>query len=129
MPQLLAEVAAGEAEVYYFDGVHPTHNTKTGRGWIRKGTDFDIDCNSGRKRVNINGEVRATKPEHVVYDVAESINAQSTSECVANYSKSIPQKRFIKSVIMTVTIAVSGYKNGPMSSALNLCFYHRIRPI
>ncbi|MEM7572751.1 MAG: winged helix-turn-helix domain-containing protein [Bacteroidota bacterium] len=78
LPGLLTEVTTGMAEVYYADGVHPTHNTKTGRGWIRKGQDFEVDCNSGRKRVNINGAVRATKPEHLVYDVTDSINAQST---------------------------------------------------
>ena len=71
LPELLEEVAAGNAEVYFADGAHPTHNTKTGRGWIRKGQDFEIDCNSGRKRVNINAAIRATKPEHLVYDVAE----------------------------------------------------------
>jgi len=78
LPGLLKEVEALKAELYYLDCTHPTHNTKTGRGWIRKGEDFTIDCNSGRKRVNINGAVRATKPEHLVYDITESVNAQST---------------------------------------------------
>ena len=62
--------------IYFADGCHPTHNTKTSRGWIRRGQDFEIDCNSGRKRVNINGAVRASKPEHLVYDVTDTINAQ-----------------------------------------------------
>ena len=93
LPGLLAEVAAGTAEVYYADGVHPTHNTKTGRGWIRKGRDFEIDCNSGRKRVNINGAVRATKPEHLVYDVTDSINAQSTRRVCRQLLKKHPRKK------------------------------------
>ena len=78
LPELLDEVKSGKAEVYYADGTHPTHNTKTGRGWIRKGQTFKVDCNSGRKRVNINAAVRATKPEHLVFDIADCINAQST---------------------------------------------------
>lgn len=78
LPELMAEVEAGAAEIYFADGTHPTHNTKTGRGWIRKGAEFEIDCNNGRKRVNINGAVRAVKPEHLVYDLTDSINAQST---------------------------------------------------
>ena len=49
----LAKVERGEAVIYFADGCHPTHNTKTNRGWIRKGHDFEIDCNIGRKRVNI----------------------------------------------------------------------------
>jgi len=92
LPGLLEEVAAGEAEVYFADGTHPTHNTKTGQGWIRKGENFEIDCNSGRKRVNINAAIRATKPEHLVYDIAESINAQSTQRLCRKLLKKHPGK-------------------------------------
>lgn len=92
LPGLLAEVAEGEAEIYYSDGCHPTHNTKTGRGWIRKGQDFEIDCNSGRKRVNINGAVRAGKPEHLVYDLTDTINAQSTQRLCRQLLKKHPGK-------------------------------------
>lgn len=92
LPGLLDEVKAGKAEVYYLDGTHPTHNTKTGRGWIRKGEDFSVDCNSGRKRVNINGAVRATKPEHLVYDVTDSVNAQSTKRLCQKLLAKHPDK-------------------------------------
>ena len=92
LPALLAEVNAGTAEVYYADGTHPTHNTKTGRGWIRKGQDFAIDCNSGRKRVNINAAVRATKPEHLVYEVTDTINAQSTQRLCRQLLRKHPGK-------------------------------------
>ena len=78
LPGVLEEVADNQAVVYFADGCHPTHNTKTSRGWIRKGQDFETDCNHGRKRVNINAAINALKPEHLVYDIAESINAQST---------------------------------------------------
>lgn len=93
LPLMLAEVEAGTAEVYYADGTHPTHNTKTGRGWIRKGEDFEVDCNSGRKRVNINGAVRATSPEHLVYDLSDSVNAQSTQRLCRKLLKKHPGKR------------------------------------
>ncbi len=92
LPELLAQVESGTAEVYFADGTHPTHNTKTGRGWIRKGKDFEIDCNSGRKRVNINGAVRAHKPEHLVYDVTDTINAQSTQRLCRKLLKKHPGK-------------------------------------
>lgn len=78
LPPMLAETERGEAVIYFADGCHPMHNTKTSRGWIRKGEDFEIDCNSGRKWVNINAAIHATKPEHLVYELAETINAQST---------------------------------------------------
>lgn len=78
LPELLEEVQDGQAVMYFSDGCHPTHNTKTGRGWIKKGQNFEVDCNSGRKRVNINAAINALKPEHLVYDLTDSINAQST---------------------------------------------------
>lgn len=92
LPELLEQVDSGQAVVYYSDGSHPTHNTKTGRGWIRKGKDFEVDCNSGRKRVNINAAVNALKPEHLVYDVADSINAQSTQRLCRQLLRKHPGK-------------------------------------
>ncbi len=93
LPALLEEVEAGTAEVYFADGTHPTHNTKNGRGWIRKGKDFEIDCNSGRKRLNINAATRAIKPEHTVFDLPESVNAQSTQRLCRNLLKKHPGKK------------------------------------
>ena len=92
LPALLEEVAAGKAEVYYADGTHPTHNTQTGRGWIRKGQTFEIDCNSGRQRVNINAAIRATKPEHLVYDITDRVNAQSTQRLGRQLLRKHPRK-------------------------------------
>lgn len=92
LPGLTAEVEAGNAVIYYADGCHPTHNTKTSRGWIRRGQNFEIDCNSGRKRVNINAAINALKPEHLVYDLADSINAQSTRRLCRKLLRKHPKK-------------------------------------
>lgn len=92
LPEILEEVDSGEAVIYYADGCHPTHNTKTSRGWIRKGQDFEIDCNSGRKRVNINAAVNGLKPEHLVYDITDSINAQSTQRLCRQLLRKHPGK-------------------------------------
>lgn len=93
LPGMLEEVKDGKAEVSFTDGTHPTHNTGDVRGWIRRGEDFDLDCNSGRQRVNINAAVRAIKPEHVVYDIAESINAQSTQRLCRKLLRKHPGKK------------------------------------
>ena len=93
LPAILEEVKAGTAEVYFADGSHPTHNTKTGRGWIRKGADFEIDCNSGRKRVKINAATRAIKPEHLGFEISESVNAQSTQRMCRDLLKKHPGKK------------------------------------
>lgn len=93
LPNILEEVQKGNAVAYFADGTHPTHNTKTGKGWIRKGKDFELDCNSGRKRVNINAAVNALKPEHLVYDICESINAQSTQKLCRQLLKKHQHKK------------------------------------
>ncbi|OAV43234.1 IS630 family transposase [Lewinella sp. 4G2] len=93
LPALLEEVATGDAVVYYADGCHPTHNTKTSRGWIRKGEDFEVDCNNGRQRVNINAAVNALKPEHLVYEIADTINAQSTQRLCRQLLRKHPGKK------------------------------------
>lgn len=93
LESLLKQVADGEAVVYYSDACHPTHNTKTSRGWIRRGQTFEIDCNSGRKRVNINAAINAIKPEHLVYDVATTINAASTQRLCRQLLKKHPRKK------------------------------------
>lgn len=92
LPDILEEVDAGGAVVYYADGCHPTHNTKSSRGWIRKGEDFEIDCNCGRKRVNINAAVNGLKPEHLVYDITDSVNAQSTQRLCRQLLRKHPGK-------------------------------------
>ena len=38
--------------VYYADGVHPTHNSRSTYAWIEKGTEFEQPTVSGRDRVN-----------------------------------------------------------------------------
>lgn len=92
LPQLLDQVQQGNAVLYYSDGVHPTHNTKRSRGWIKKGFDFEIKANSGRKRVNVNAAVNAHKPSHLVYDIADSINAQSTKRVCQKLLRKHPKK-------------------------------------
>ncbi len=78
LPAILEEQKAGQAVVYYSDGCHPTHNTIKSRGWIKRGKSFEIQANSGRKRVNINAAINATDSTKLVYDITKSVNAQST---------------------------------------------------
>jgi transposase len=66
--------------VYYADGVHPTHNSRSTYAWIEKGTELEQPTVSGRDRVNINGLLNAKDVTDVITVDAESINAQSTKE-------------------------------------------------
>jgi transposase len=63
--------------IYFGDGVHPTHNTESHYGWIKKGKDKEIRSNTGRHRLNINGAIDIETKEVVArYD--DTLNAQST---------------------------------------------------
>jgi transposase len=48
-----------DEEVVFVDGVHPSHNTHVAAGWIKKGVRKEICTNSGRKRLNLLGSIRA----------------------------------------------------------------------
>jgi transposase len=59
------------------NAVHPQHNPVLGYGWIKRGEDYPVPSNTGRRRLNINGAVDLERLEPVVrFD--ETINAEST---------------------------------------------------
>jgi transposase len=64
--------------VYYADGVHPTHNSRSTYAWIEKGKEFEQLTVSGRDRVNINGIINAKDVTDVIAIDCESVNAEST---------------------------------------------------
>lgn len=68
----------GKIKVYFTDAVHPTHNTRSTKGWIQKGKDFPLLTCSGRDRVNINGALNALDPTEIHVLECETINATST---------------------------------------------------
>ena len=69
-----------KAVVYYADGVHPTHNSRSTYAWIEKGEQLPQTTVSGRDRVNINGLLNAHDVTDVIAHDCESVNAQSTRE-------------------------------------------------
>lgn len=79
----LADTLSGmekNAVVYYADGVHPTHNTRSTYAWIQKGERLEQPTVSGRDRVNINGLLNAYNVTDVIAHECESVNAESTRE-------------------------------------------------
>ena len=69
-----------KAVVYYADGVHPTHNSRSTYAWIEKGEQLPQPTVGGRDRVNINGLLNAHDVTDVIAHDCESVNAQSTRE-------------------------------------------------
>ena len=70
----------GTSVVYYADGVHPTHNSRSTYAWIEKGEILEQPTVSGRDRVNINGLLNAYDVTDIIAHDCESVNAQSTRE-------------------------------------------------
>ena len=66
------------AVVYYADGVHPTHNSRSTYAWIEKGEEYPQPTVSGRERVNINGLLNAYDVTDVIAHDCDRVNAQST---------------------------------------------------
>jgi transposase len=75
--------------IYFMDGSHPQHNTKTAYGWIKKGVTKEIKTNTGRQRININGaiDIESLKP---ITDISDSVNAQSTIRLFKKAEKKHP---------------------------------------
>ena len=66
--------------IYYADGVHPAHNSRSTYAWIEKEEDLEQPAVSGRDRVNINGLVNAKDVTDVIAVDSERINAQSAKD-------------------------------------------------
>jgi transposase len=77
LSKLNEELTESEA-LYFVDGTHPTHNTAPCYGWIKKGEEFPLPTNTGRKRLNINGAINIGNETKVHVDYTDSVNAQST---------------------------------------------------
>jgi len=66
-------------KIYFADSTHPLHNAVISYGWIKKGEDFKILCNSGRHRLNINGAVDIENLD-VITRTCDWVNADSICE-------------------------------------------------
>lgn len=73
----LKENQAEGDPIYFMDATHPQHNPVIGCGWIKRGEDYPIKSNTGRRRLNINGaiEIRTYSAE-IRFDI--TIDAAST---------------------------------------------------
>lgn len=76
--EVLITQSGEDQAVFFVDAVHPQHNTRPASGWIRKGKDFPIPANSGRKRININGALNAHDVTDITVLESDRVNAQST---------------------------------------------------
>jgi len=62
--------------ILFIDGVHPTMQTKAGRGWIRKGKNVFIGTCASRTRLNVMGAIDMASMDTIV-DSYDTINGES----------------------------------------------------
>jgi transposase len=84
MLDIFADIEAdeGDSVAYFVDAIHPQHNTRSDYGWIKKGEEFTIPANAGRKRLNINAALNAHNVSDVIIDEAPTINTESTKNLI-----------------------------------------------
>jgi transposase len=111
----LAEVDDDEV-IYFIDGVHPQHNTRSSYAWIKRGEIKSIPTNSGRERLNLNGAMNAHQPGDVVIHESKKVDAESTIELC----EKILLKNQDKAVINILCDNASYYSNQMMRDWLSL---------
>lgn len=100
LEQLAELLAQQDAALYFLDGVHPTHNTRSLYGWIPVGKQHELPANSGRDgsprdRININGALNAKDVCEVIIEESERINAETTKQLYEKLIEANPDKNTI----------------------------------
>lgn len=66
-------------QILFLDGVHPTHNTRSLKCWVKKGVNKQIKTNTGRERLNIHGALNVMDLD-LTSRFSPTLNAQTTIE-------------------------------------------------
>ncbi len=68
---------AGDAPIFFIDGVHPTQGTKLAYGWMPKGKKSSIETSCSRTRLNIMGALNLSDIGNTLMREYDSINAEN----------------------------------------------------
>jgi transposase len=79
-------------KVYFIDSTHPRHCPELGYGWIKKGTEKEVPCNSGRSRLNISGAV-CVADQDIIIRQAETINGASIGQLLTAIRSKNPKDK------------------------------------
>lgn len=100
--------------ICFMDGVHPTHNTQTSYGWIKKAERKEICANSGRKRLNISGAIDLMARKVHIQE-SKTLNAVSSLAFLQKIESAYPTKNRIH----VFCDNASYYKNKAVVAYLN----------
>lgn len=80
-----------EEVVLFVDGVHPQHNTICSKAWIKEGKRIEVQSNTGRNRINIQGGYNPKTQEVVIHEDI-TLNAENTISFFKKIEESYPDK-------------------------------------
>jgi len=75
--QLKESSAANDEPILFFDGVHPTMQTKVSHGWIMKGQDKEIPTTASKTRMNVLGAINLDDMSIIAKEYESNINGAS----------------------------------------------------
>jgi len=123
--ELTENIDKEKDSIYFFDAEHPTHNTKVGYAWVKKGETKEIEANSGRKRINLWGLYSPISAE-ILFDMEESINAQSV---IHMFDKALEANQHKSGDIYIILDNARYNKSNIVQEALKKSKYSRIKLI
>lgn len=102
-----------QEKILFMDGVHPTHNTRAVRCWVKKGVNKQIKTNSARERLNIQGALDIEETE-VVTHFSKTIDAAA----VIAFFEEIEQTYLSLTTIYLICDNARYYKNKDVKAYL-----------
>jgi len=75
--QLKELSVANDEPILFFDGVHPSMQTKVSHGWIRKGQDKEVPTTASKTRINVLGAINLDDMSVVAKEYESNINGAS----------------------------------------------------
>lgn len=77
----LKENLKDDEKILFLDGVHPTHNTRKVKCWVKRGENKLVKTNSGRDRLNIQGALEISNEKlDLTSGLFKTLNAETTIE-------------------------------------------------
>lgn len=97
--QLKDQSELKDEPILFFDGVHPTMQTKIGYGWIRKGKEKEVATTASRTRINLLGAINLVEMSVVTDDCGKTINGQSVINFLDLIKEQYPTKSAIHIIL------------------------------
>ena len=97
--QLKESSVANDEPILFFDGVHPSMQTKVSYGWIKKGQDKEIPTTASRTRMNILGAINLGAMSVIAKEYESNINGGSVVDFCNEIKEQYADKKVIHIIL------------------------------